>query len=66
MIDYQNEFCNGRAGQPGRRRAGAWVIASAGGRCSWKGRRVLFTRDTHGTDYLKHAGGPLSSRGALH
>lgn len=51
VIDYQNDFVTGALGN---RPPPRWSRAlPRGWPRSWKGAgRVLFTRDTHGTDYL--------------
>lgn len=54
VIDMQNDFVTGALGTPEARAIVPTVVALAGA-AQAEGRRVLFTQDTHQSDYL-HTG----------
>ncbi|MFQ9679557.1 MAG: hypothetical protein ACLRZH_05140 [Ruthenibacterium lactatiformans] len=63
VIDYQNDFVTGALGNPAAAALEPGIAARVAAQL--KGRPRANYPGYHGTDYL-NAGGPLSSRGALH
>ena len=51
VIDYQNDFVTGALGNPAAAALEPGIAARVAAQLE-RGGRVLFTRDTHGTDYL--------------
>ena len=51
VIDYQNDFVTGALGNPAAAALEQGIAARVAAQLE-RGGRVLFTRDTHGTDYL--------------
>ena len=51
VIDYQNDFVTGALGNPAAAALEPGIAARVAAQLG-RGGRVLFTRDTHGTDYL--------------
>ena len=51
VIDYQNNFVTGALGNPAAAALEQGIAARVAAQLE-RGGRVLFTRDTHGTDYL--------------
>ncbi|MDD3162538.1 MAG: cysteine hydrolase [Sphaerochaetaceae bacterium] len=56
VVDYQNDFVNGALGFPGAEKIDS-IIASKIKRAASEGDDVIFTLDTHHSDYLKTSEG---------